>query len=380
VPIGGNNIFYGWVRQRLSAGNNGDGTFWYRIAWEDISGSAGQVTRQLSGTCGSLSKVDFAANQNNEGWGLGHVTVWDRNNVTTMDGSDYAYLGETAWSRMYRLGNEERIRVSRHYGPLDPTPIGYQRPDTVLNLMADAADGDGGLLLEDRRRLGLHYRDRSSMYTQAPALTLSYNKPGLGQDIRPVADDDGIQNDVTVHRDGGSWGRAQRLDGPLSIAAPPNGIGLYDTSQTVSLARDDQTEPHAFWRMHLGTFDGDRYPQVTVMLHKPGAAHLIPQILALRVGDILRLVDLPHFVSNDDVDLMVMGWEETLEPYRWEITFNCRPGGPWNVGIVGDADVSRADAEPGQSVLVAPVGPADSTFLVHTAARGSAAPNAWVTS
>jgi hypothetical protein len=36
-------------------------------------------------------------------------------------------------------------------------------------------------------------------------------------------------------------------------------------------------------------------------------------------------------VSNDDVDLIVMGWDEQLDMYSWTVTYNCVPAGPWEV-------------------------------------------------
>jgi hypothetical protein len=158
-------------------------------------------------------------------------------------------------------------------------------------------------------------------------------------------------------------------EGPLSVQSPPLGIGVYDEQVTLSLGDDTQPEPMANWLLHLGTYDGARYPTVTVMLHKPGAETLIPQILALRVGDMIRLTDLPAWLSHEDVDLIVEGYSETLDLYRWEITFNCSPGGPWDVAQVGSV---KADTD--GTVIATPAGTAD-TALVTQVTAGSQ----WVT-
>jgi hypothetical protein len=120
----------------------------------------------------------------------------------------------------------------------------------------------------------------------------------------------------------------------MSIEAPPKGIGRYDTSYTLSLADDDQPQAIANWRLHLGTYDGARWPTVSVMLHKPGADALIPDVLGLREGDKLKITGLPQWVSNDDVELIVHGWSEEIDPYSWTVTFNCVPAGPWNVATL----------------------------------------------
>ncbi len=68
-------------------------------------------------------------------------------------------------------------------------------------------------------------------------------------------------------RSGGSSGRAVAETGPLSVLPPPDGVGIYDESVTLSLATDDQPERIAQWRVHLGTWDEARYPTITVWLH-----------------------------------------------------------------------------------------------------------------
>ncbi|WP_223772951.1 hypothetical protein [Streptomyces sp. 135] len=330
----GDDVFHGWMRLRFWARDEGDGTVRWRIDWKDVGGDAGGFTDTCVGAAGRLSFLTANWGAAMEGWGIGHLTVLDTANSTLMDGSDDAYHGETAWERLRRLADEERLPLSRIPGRLTPERVGYQRRDTILNLLDAAAQADGGMLLEDPRRVGLIYRDRSSLYSQYPVLTLSYTAPGLGPDLQPVDDDSAVRNDITVTRDGGGAGRAFLAEGPLSVQVPPHGIGRYDEALTLSLAHDTQTEPAASWRLHLGTFDGARYPTVSVTVHKPGAETHVPAILGLREGDLIRLTGLPPWVAHGDVDLIVEGWTETLDLYRWTLVFNCSPGGPWRTALV----------------------------------------------
>ncbi|MFF8942847.1 hypothetical protein ACF1A5_11360 [Streptomyces sp. NPDC014864] len=367
VAIGA-DVFNGWTRLRFWAQDDADGSgFSWRINWQDVGGDAGGYTGTVAtGTCGSVSSVVGDWGAGTEGWGIGHIFVLSNANNALLDGSDNAYSGEYSWSRMRRLAGEEGVSVSRTAGALSPAFVGFQRSNTLLDLFEAAAGADGGLLTEDMHRIGLHYRDRSSMYTQTPALQLSYTAPGLGPDIEPVDDDVNVVNDVTVTRDGGSSGRAVLEDGPLSVQAPPNGIGRYDASYTLSLANDDQAEPIAYWRLHHGTWDAARYPTVTVMLHKPGAESLIPAVLGMREGDKIRLTDLPGWVSHEDVDLIVLGWNETLDLYRWEVTFNCVPAGPWDTAVVEHDTYSKVDSD--GSELQASVTATDTSLMVTTTA------------
>ncbi|MFM9669331.1 hypothetical protein [Streptomyces galilaeus] len=317
-----------WKRLRLWVSSTG-GTITWRVDWSDIGGSRGGFGATFAGTAGYVTTVQANWGSLVDGWGVGHIAVFPRAGDLTFDGSDDAFTGEPAQTRMYRLALEEGFAVTRQAGP-NPALVGYQRPDPVLTLVEAAADADGGLLTEDIRSLALRYRDRSSIYHQDPRLTLSYTAPGLGPDIEPVDDDTAVVNDVTVNRDAGSAGRAVLETGPLSV----QDIGKYDTAVTLSLASDSQAEPIAYWKLSLGTFDAARYPTITINLHKPGAESLIPAILAMREGDKVRLTNLPEWVSHDDVDLIVYGWSEVLELHRWVVTLNCGPAGPWDTAFL----------------------------------------------
>lgn len=364
----GDDVFHGWTRMRFWAVDDGAGSFTYSLSWQDVGGDAGGHSFTLPGTCGRINAVTANWGALTEGWGFGHLTVLPVSGSTLMDGSDDAFSGETAWERLYRLGVEEKLSIGRIPGELTPQRVGPQRPAKLVDLLEDVARADGGWLTESPRRVGLTYRDRSSAYTQAPALTLSYTSPGMAPDLSPVDDDRAIRNDVTVNRDGGSSGRAFRATGPLSVQAPPLGIGAYSETVTLSLSDDTQPVPMANWLLNLRTYDGARYPVVTVMLHKPGAEALVPQVLALREGDIIRLTNLPKWLSHSDVDLLVQGWDETLDLYAWEVSFNCAPGGPWNTAVVEHDVYAKAGTD--GSRLTADVTASDSVLNIRPVAGG----------
>lgn len=321
------DVFHGWVRLQFWCQDQSGG-MGYRLNFQDVGGDAGGIGAVITASAGRVTAVTANWGPLTEGWSIGHLSVVPTPGSTLYTGSDLAYSGETAWARMLRLATEENIPMARIAGPLPTERVGPQRPETLVDLLQSAAEVDGGLLLESRTRLGLIYRDRSTLYTQDPALTLAYDAPGLAAPLEPVDDDEATRNDITVSRTGGSSARAVLEEGRLSVQDPPDGIGLYDEAVTLALSDDVQAEPHAFWRLHLGTYDGARYPTVSVMLHK--APHLIPSVLRLREGDVIRLTGLPPWVSHDDVDLIVQGYRETLELQKWDIDFNCSAGGPWN--------------------------------------------------
>jgi hypothetical protein len=334
--------FHGWYRLRIYVQDIGGGDLEWVVGWADVNGVTGQRGDTLTGTVGHVTAVTANWGVLTEGWSIGHLSVLPTAANTIYDGSDSAYSGETAWERMRRLAGEQGVPMARIPGDLTPERVGPQRVAKLVELFQAAADADGGLLVEDRVRRGLVYRDRSSMYTQEPALTLTYKQPPLALPLEPDDDADVTRNDRTVKRDGGSEARAVLEEGRLSVQDPPDGIGLYDDSVTLSLAADTQTEPIAYWLLHLGTFDGARYPSVTIKLHR--APELIPQVLRMREGDLIRIRGLPGFVAYGDVDLIVTGWKETLLPRTWVRTFTCEPGGPWDLATINVVQEGFEDA------------------------------------
>lgn len=324
--------FHGWYRLRFYVQDVGGGDMEWVAGWANVNETTLQFAETVTGSPGHVTAVTANWGALTEGWSFGHLSVIPDAANTIYNGSDNAYSGETAWERMRRLAGEEDVPIARISGALSLERVGPQRVAKLVELLQAAAAADGGMLLEDRRRLGLLYRDRSSMYTQDPALTLTYGVPGLAPPLEPDDEADTTRNDRTVKRDGGSEARAVLETGRLSVQAPPDGIGLYDDSVTLSLADDVQAEPIAHWLLHLGTYDGARYPSVRVLLHN--APHLIPQVLAMREGDLIRITGLPPWVAYGDIDLIVTGWSETLLPRTWERTFVCEPGGPWDLANV----------------------------------------------
>ncbi|MFC8442660.1 hypothetical protein ACFUJT_31435 [Streptomyces griseoincarnatus] len=355
-----------WNRLQLFSSTSGSEAR-VSVAWRDvITGLWWVVYVPWTGTPGRVLAVQGAWGADFEGMAVGHLAVWDTGGsspttpgITVYEGSDDGYNGETAWARMLRLATEESLPLARIAGPETPQRVGPQTVDTMLNLLQAAADADGGLLLEDRRRAGLLYRDRSSMYSQQPTLTLSYDqRPGLKAPLAPVDDDTAVRNDRTVKRAGGSEARAVLEDGPLSVQNPPEGVGVYDDSVTLPLYSDAQAAPIAHWRLHLGTVDTVRYPTVRVMLHK--APELIPDVLALSEGDLIRITDLPRWVGYGQTDLIVEGIRHEAGLQFWEVELSCSPGDPWRVAAVGDPVRGRIDTS--GSILTTAVD-ADTTTL-----------------
>lgn len=331
ISLTGLQIFGAWCRWQLYASQSGSVITW-TTRWITIGEGGGSVTDTYTGTIGRItgvvSPVSFHADFNS--MSIGHLAVLTTANSTIYNSADTGFAGETAAARMTRLCAEEGVPLTITGDASATARVGPQRPADLLTLLRSAAESDGGIFGESSDRRELWYRTRTDLYSQAPALTLDYATGAIAEPFEPVEDDQ-ARNEWTVTRDGGSTAVATLPTGALSIQAPPDGIGYYPDSKTLSLFSDDQAEHIASWLLHMTTWDESRYPSVTVHLHE--RPDLIPFVLALRVGDKIRLTGLPvEFTGTATADLLVDGWSETLQPRAWTITFNCSPAGPWQVG------------------------------------------------
>ena len=335
------NFTGSWNRLQIRAEVSG-GNVTYVLLWVNIGAGSFQISSTIAADPGSVVDVRSTFGTGLDGMRLGHLAVFPGAPLA-FNLADHGFNGETAAARMTRLCQEEGV-VFRTVGAASETmPMGPQRPGTLLDLLQECADADGGIFGEDRDRAGLRYRARNTLYNQTPALTLVYGQPGLGRPLTPVDDTSTVRNDITVSRTSGGTARAVLEEGRLSVQAPPDGVGLYDEGVTLNLYDDDAPEPVAYWRLHLGTWDEARYPTVTVRLHR--APELIDAVLGITEGDKIRITDLPTWVPPGPVDLLVQGYTERIGLFTWEVDFVCAPAGPYSVAVLEALSLAWADTD-----------------------------------
>lgn len=302
-----------------------------------------------------------------DGCTFGHLTLWIGDSplpIADIAKAVAGWQGENAVTRIQRLCAENDIPFTLVGTATDTTMVGPQSADALLTLLNEAANADGGVLYETRGQLGLSYRTRVSRYNQATAEALDYASGHLSPPLEPTQDDDAIVNDATVTRKFGRSARYQDTTGPLSVNQPPDGVGRYDSSFTLSLYRDEQAYEQAGWRVHLGTVDELRYPRVRVNLAANTA--LSQDVSRLDVGDRVTISNPPPWLPNETIDLQVEGYTETISSFVWDLTFNCVPNRPWLIGILDDDQSGKLDTA--GSELVAAINATATTFNVVTTA------------
>lgn len=375
-----------WNRLALFVTDIGGGQTRLTAAWRDITtGGRWRASTTYSGAMGTAAAVVGNWGGATQGMSVGHLAAFSvpgtpdgtiaLPGVTIYDGADGGYARESAVDRVRRLAVEEPLlRLSARDGDIG-TPaelMGPQGRAELLTLLGEVVDTDAGILAETMDRLGLVYRDRATLYNQAPALILDYAAGQVAPPLEPAEDDAERPNDVTVTRAGGSSARVVVEEGPNSARPPEEGgIGAYEEAVTLSLGSDDQARPIAGWRAHLGTWDEARYPTVRVELHR--RPELIPAALRLRVGDLIRITHPPMYTGPGPLDLIVRQIQHEPRPRAWVLTLGCTPAGPYAVGVVGDMARGRVDTS--GTVLAAPVTEDDTAWpITVTAGRD------WITS
>ena len=112
-------------------------------------------------------------------------------------------------------------------------------------------------------------------------------------------------------------------------------MGLYDSSVTVNVQSDAHLPDQAAWRVHLGTADEPRYPEIHVNL--AAAPDLIDAVCEMDTGLRLTVSDPPVWIPPEDVDQLVQGYTELIgHPADWDIYFNGVPFSPYIVGVYDD--------------------------------------------
>jgi hypothetical protein len=293
------------------------------------------------------------------------MRVWDADtmgvgNLRTGTDGDLTAAGDVGIATLLDVGNtntDPTVAVEEfHAEPwVEPTRLGPQQRDTFLTLLGQVAEADLGVLAETRDELGLTFRVRHSLYNQTPALTLDYTAKQVSPPFHPTEDDRLLANDVTVSRIDGSSSRAVLESGMLSVQDPPDGVGPLDTAVAVNVASDEQLSGQAGWRLHLGTWDEARWPQITVDLAAKAFRNsqaLTDAAAAVLEGDVVAVTNLPDWLPPETVRALVLGYRELFDDTLRRIVWAATPAGPFTVlewaaqGTTPDPDApSRWDSD-----------------------------------
>lgn len=301
---------------------------------------------------------------------IGHISVQSTlDSIFDILGAINAWNGEGPSSRYARLCQEQGIDPGNFFFPLanvggNAVTMGYQLSDTLANLWQQIADSSGDLIFDAVDQHAVIRRSRIFLYNQGtvynaqrPGLTLDYAQNQLSGPLNPVDDDTYTRNDITVQRLSGSYTQQTQATGSLNTQDPPAGVGDYATTYSLSLGGDGQTADQAGWRLHLGTTDEPRYPQLSLNLRHPqftGDLDLLNAALTLDIGDLVVINNPPAWMPPDNIRQLLQGYTEVLGIYEHDMVLNCSPESPYRVGMLDDPVLGHADTD--GSTLAAALG------------------------
>jgi hypothetical protein len=321
----------------------------------DTLGGIAVGTATLAGAVGDPTYIQINGDTAHAGTeiGFGHVTVHNGiSSIFDLWEPLNSWVGETAGARIARVCDENGISCSIKGGAVSSAPMGAQPIGTVLSILRECEAADGGVLYEPREFVSVAYRTALSIGANAElglnaATTLTYSAKDLSS-ILPTYDDLQSANDLTVSRQAGSSAEATLTSGAMSIQRPPNGLGRIARASTVNVKVDGQLPDVAHWLLNLGTYPLGRVPQIGIELSRSnyaGSATLTAAASGLDVGDLLTITGMTQSgFPPDDLVLLTLGFSEVLSNFQWDITYNCSPGQPWQLGVYSDT-ASRYDTE-----------------------------------
>jgi len=227
--------------------------------------------------------------------------------------------------------------------------MGWQPVDTLPDLLRQAVQADGGILYEQPHQLA--YIPRARLYNRAPALVLDWSAGDLASPPQPDSYARTYRNRVEVRRVEGSSAVAELID--------DSGV-TRDESIELALATDNVLPAHAWWRLHLASYQGLLWPRVELDL-AARPEYLAPW-LQCHIGSRVKIINAPTDVADQDIDLMIDGWTITLGWRELRVEMTCSPYGPWLAGeIDGEARVA-----PDVSWLGTDLGPDDPEMVLVT--------------
>lgn len=297
-------------------------------------------------TLGTMTRLVFNPGRTLVSTAIGHAIVQTAPiTLGTWYGPANAWAGEFAGMRFMRLCTEEGIPFIGRGNLSNTVQVGVQSPQTISQLLQECVDADQSIWMEPRQVAGFGFRTRESVANQVPAVVFDYNKDQLSGALSPTQDDQTTINDVTVSQEyDGSSARAVKTTGALSIAAPPDGVGRYDTEVTVNLQDDSGLMSVATWMMNKSTVDEPRYPGIEGDLANTALpAPLYYAIQDMDLGDRLQVINPPPWLPPWKIDQIIQQCSETIFIKTFQQKWVGVPATPWNVAVIEDPAYGHVD-------------------------------------
>jgi hypothetical protein len=243
------------------------------------------------------------------------------------------YAGELAADRFARVCTEAGIPYILRPG--NSEAMGAQREAGTLAVLESCVQADYGVMSE--RGAGLEYIPREARWNAAVTMAVSVAAGEIDSPPEPTRDDQRLRNRWTVGRTEGGEGTYEDED---DIAKH----GIWEDSTTINVADDSVLENHAGFRVALGVVQRLRWPSVALNFSRNQG--LLPAWRTRGYGWRLTVETGLDQVDGNEPDLIVEGFQASLDPDRWVVDLNCSSAGIWRAAVTDDTDIlGRADNE-----------------------------------
>lgn len=242
------------------------------------------------------------------------------------------YNGETTYARYLRIMSEAGLARFVIGGNADAQKMGPQPVASVLEILGEIRDTDGGRIDDERFNVATTMTMRRQLYNQTPAVTLDYAAGQVAIPFNKIIDATPIKNSVTVKNRNGGEVTAELLSGLASVQPPPAGVGAIPYTQNVNVYDEDAQlgDLSTFWLAQL-TQGAPRFEEVTIDLLKNPS--LVSPVMVAREGNLVRVLNYQY----DPIDLLIVGIKEQIGPGAiWTVTFQTEPGEFWRIGVWDD--------------------------------------------
>lgn len=318
-----------WHHVRLDGSVSGGNTN-YELFIDGVSIVSGSLTGGTSTVPNTIGVgINFEDTNRDHRPAIGHVAIWSSHPTTDTVDAWTGWAGETAADRIERLCTENGVPITIVGTAAESQAMGAQPADSLLALLRECEETDGGVLYEDSA--GLAYQVHAARRNAVVTLELDADAGDLAEAPEPADDDQRLVNDVTASRSNGGSVRYEAT-GDYSPDGP---VGRYDEEITINPETDADLQFHAEWRVHLGTVDDLRWPMLDLNLaHSSG---LRADWLTCAVGSRITVDNPPSVASSTSLDLFIEGFAEVLSWRVWRVALNCSPARPWITAVVDGA-------------------------------------------
>lgn len=298
----------------------------------------------MTGTVGYPTSIEWNPGEDRGDYlpiAAGHLIIWASGQGGGQPAVFYAlngYPGELAALRFSRLLTEEGIPYFVSPAYASSMPMGPQRPDTLQNLIREAARTDDALLYDYISAARIYFLCRTDRYNQTPAI--QFTLADFPAPPTEYTDSTDVYNVMTASQRDGGDSTAQDDTGPLGTAAPPTGVGEKRGTVDVNVSSESLLANVANWWLRLGTVDRPRYPRVVVNLTALDAGR-IALIESINVGSVITI----DGYREDLIRLHVLGYTETIGPVERTITFTCAPDQQYDVAVYTAAGAPLASTQ-----------------------------------